>query len=530
MISYWTNLFKAIIGSGLKDKSVPTPITGLPNPIPENKNEDIWGVIQSRTNADNLIANPENPKNNSPSTNEFIETFKQGVKDFFETKNESTKEFIESKKTEVNEFIVIKKEGVKEFFEVSTVDIREFFESKTTSINEMPVSREDKEAIQHFIEVKRTDIKEDVDLKKDELKEYFATKKDALQEYITSKKEHLQEYLMTQKEYIVDLVSTKKDKENIKEFIEMKKGEILEYITFKKQDIKESVILKKEAITELVATKKMAARDFIESRKENIVEFIEAKRRNGNTPETKDNNNKSDERPTINIKDENTNIAEVKPPTPDVKPTTPEIKPPKNRIDKNPSHLDDSFGNLSGRHLPLSGKIDFSDLISQEQPRTPNPIDESIVTPSKEISLYNRSIDSTSVAIVDVAKEKEVKQILFAEDDLLLRKSLSFYLSESGYKIIQAENGVEAVEQIKKNKFDLMIIDLNMPFIGGMEIINMVHNELKLATPIIVLTSSGVEEVELESFTMGANEFISKPFSPSVLKARMDKLIAKFAT
>ncbi len=523
MISYWTNLFKAISGRGLKDKSVPTPITGIPNPIPENKNEDIWGVIQSRTNAGNLIANLENPKNNSRSTNEFIETFKQGVKDFFETKNESTKEFIESKKTEVNEFIVIKKEGVKEFFEVSTADIREFFESKRTSINEMPVSREDKEAIQQFIEVKRTDIKEDVDIKKDELKEYFATKKDALQEYIASKKENLQEYLMTQKEDIVDLVSTKKDKENIKEFIEMKKAEIVEYITIKKQDIKESVVLKKEAINELVATKKMAARDFIESRKENIVEFIEAKRRKGNTPEAKDNNNKSDERPTTNINDEKTNIV-------DVKPTTPEKKPPKNRIDKNPSDLDDSFGNLSGRHLPISGKIDFSDLISQEQPRTPNPIDETTVTPSKEISLYNKSSDSTSLAIVDVAKEKEVKQILFAEDDLLLRKSLSFYLSESGYKIIQAENGVEAVEQIKKNKFDLMIIDLNMPFIGGMEIINMVHNELKLATPIIVLTSSGVEEVELESFTMGANEFISKPFSPSVLKARIDKLIAKFAT
>ena len=523
MISYWNNLFKAICGGGLKDKSVPTPSTGISNPIPDNKNEHIWEVIQSRTNAGNLMANLENPENNSRSRNEIIETCKQGVKDFFETKNESTKEFIESKKTEVNEFIVLKKEGVKEFFELSSSDIREFFESKRTSINEMPVSREDKEAIQQFIAVKRTDIKEDVDNKKDELKDYLATKKDVLQEYIATKKENLHQYLMTQKEDIVDFVSTKKDKENIKEFIEMKKAEIAEYITIKKQDIKESVVLKKEAINDLVFTKKMTARDFIESRKENIVEFIEAKRRKGNTPQAKDTNNKNDERPTTHSNDEKTNI-------PEVKPKTPEIKPPRNRIDNKPSHPDASFGKLSEKHFPVSGKIDFSDLISQEQPGTPNPIDETTVTPSKEISPYNTSIDSTSLTILDVPKEKETKQILFAEDDLLLRKSLSLYLSDSGYKIIQAENGVEAVEQIRKNKFDLMIIDLNMPFIGGMEIINMVHNELKLATPIIVLTSSGVEEVELESFTMGANEFISKPFSPSVLKARIDKLIAKFAT
>jgi CheY-like chemotaxis protein len=169
-------------------------------------------------------------------------------------------------------------------------------------------------------------------------------------------------------------------------------------------------------------------------------------------------------------------------------------------------------------------------VLSQDHPGTPHPFDVNTVTPLKDISHSNGSIQSTNVANVDVPKEKERKQILFAEDDLLLRKTLSFYLTESGFNIIQAENGAEAVEQIKKMKFDLMIIDLNMPFIGGMEIINMVHNELKLATPIIVLTSSGVEEVELESFTMGANEFISKPFSPSVLKARMDKLIAKFAT
>ncbi len=112
-----------------------------------------------------------------------------------------------------------------------------------------------------------------------------------------------------------------------------------------------------------------------------------------------------------------------------------------------------------------------------------------------------------------------------AEDDLLLRKSLAYFLSDKGFKVVQVADGVEAVEEIKKSKFDLIITDLKMPHIGGMELINIMRNELKLNTPVIVLTSSGIEEVELESFKMGASEFISKPFSPSVLIARIYKLI-----
>ena len=119
------------------------------------------------------------------------------------------------------------------------------------------------------------------------------------------------------------------------------------------------------------------------------------------------------------------------------------------------------------------------------------------------------------------------KSILLAEDDLIIRKSLAYYLNDSGFSVVQVENGAEAIEEIRKSKFDLIITDLNMPYMGGLEIINLVRNELKLDTPIIVLTSSGVEKVELESFNIGANEFVAKPFSPSVLKARINKLLIK---
>jgi len=120
-------------------------------------------------------------------------------------------------------------------------------------------------------------------------------------------------------------------------------------------------------------------------------------------------------------------------------------------------------------------------------------------------------------------------KILFAEDDDLLRNSLTFYLKNNGFTVTPVSNGLEVKDQLKSTPFDLIITDLNMPFFGGMGVINFVRNELKSTAPIIVLTSFGVEKAELDAFEIGASEFISKPFSPSVLKARIDKLLSKRA-
>jgi DNA-binding response OmpR family regulator len=119
--------------------------------------------------------------------------------------------------------------------------------------------------------------------------------------------------------------------------------------------------------------------------------------------------------------------------------------------------------------------------------------------------------------------------ILFAEDDDVLRNSLTFYLKNNGFTVTPVSNGLQVKELLKSAPFDLIITDLNMPFLGGMEVINFVRNELKSEAPIIVLTSFGIEKAELDAFEIGASEFVSKPFSPSVLKARIDKLLSRRA-
>jgi DNA-binding response OmpR family regulator len=116
-------------------------------------------------------------------------------------------------------------------------------------------------------------------------------------------------------------------------------------------------------------------------------------------------------------------------------------------------------------------------------------------------------------------------KILIAEDDVLLLKALGFFLEKKGYELCLVQDGRDAINKIKEGHFDLIVTDINMPFNNGMEIISLVRNELKLKTPIIVLTSMGLENTELEAFHIGADEFIAKPFSPQVLGVRIEKIL-----
>jgi len=116
-------------------------------------------------------------------------------------------------------------------------------------------------------------------------------------------------------------------------------------------------------------------------------------------------------------------------------------------------------------------------------------------------------------------------RIILAEDNDILRKSLSFFLESKGFTVDQFSDGKDALAAIKNNGCDLILTDINMPGISGMEITQYVRQTLNSDIPVIILTSSGVEQTELDSFDIGANEFIAKPISPAVLLVRINKLL-----
>lgn len=118
-------------------------------------------------------------------------------------------------------------------------------------------------------------------------------------------------------------------------------------------------------------------------------------------------------------------------------------------------------------------------------------------------------------------------RIVIVEDDEMILKSLCFFLKTGGYEVVAFDNGVDAIEYVQANhtQIRLLITDLNLPFAGGQEVIHTTRQIKNASIPIIVLTSSGVEATELEVLNLGADEFISKPFSPAVLLKRIQKLI-----
>jgi DNA-binding response OmpR family regulator len=118
-------------------------------------------------------------------------------------------------------------------------------------------------------------------------------------------------------------------------------------------------------------------------------------------------------------------------------------------------------------------------------------------------------------------------KILVCEDDFMMIKAIEHKLQREGYQVEVANDGRTAVEKIKGDEFDLIITDLLMPFTGGLELINMTRNELNKTTPIIVLSKVGNEETIIEAFKLGADDYLTKPFSPNELSIRVKRFLIK---
>ena len=117
------------------------------------------------------------------------------------------------------------------------------------------------------------------------------------------------------------------------------------------------------------------------------------------------------------------------------------------------------------------------------------------------------------------------KKILLAEDNSVLSLLLKFRLEKEGYKLLIALDGKQAVELIELHNPELILTDIMMPFISGLEVISHVRNKLNRQTPIIVFSSAGQEEIVLKAFDLGATDFMSKPFSPHELVIRVKRLL-----
>jgi two-component system chemotaxis response regulator CheY len=118
-------------------------------------------------------------------------------------------------------------------------------------------------------------------------------------------------------------------------------------------------------------------------------------------------------------------------------------------------------------------------------------------------------------------------EILVVDDSKVMRDMVVACLRPRGdFTFTQASSGLEAIERLSLRSFDLVVLDLNMPDIGGVEVVEFVRGQDKLRTlPIVIVTTRGDEESRAKALLAGATRYLTKPFSPDVILGEVEAIL-----
>jgi len=118
-------------------------------------------------------------------------------------------------------------------------------------------------------------------------------------------------------------------------------------------------------------------------------------------------------------------------------------------------------------------------------------------------------------------------KILIVDDDLELLSLISYALRQAGYITVEANDGVAALEMFEKESPALVILDVNLPRLSGLEVCRKIRNVGDGETPVMMLTVRGAEEDQVQALDLGADDYLTKPFSPRTLLARVRALLRR---
>ena len=115
--------------------------------------------------------------------------------------------------------------------------------------------------------------------------------------------------------------------------------------------------------------------------------------------------------------------------------------------------------------------------------------------------------------------------ILIAEDEKVMQEIIADYMKRDGHTCITADDGIDAISILKNNPVDLAILDIMMPHLDGFSVCRMAREMYNL--PILFLTAKSAEEDKLKGYHYGADDYVTKPFSPKVLAAKVNALLRR---
>lgn len=120
------------------------------------------------------------------------------------------------------------------------------------------------------------------------------------------------------------------------------------------------------------------------------------------------------------------------------------------------------------------------------------------------------------------------KKILLIEDDKDILNLVKHYLEKEGYRTFEASEGVKGLDILKREKIDLTILDIMLPELNGIEVLKRIKGDAKTSgIPVIMLTAKGEETDKIVGLELGADDYITKPFSPKELVARIKALLRR---
>ena len=119
-----------------------------------------------------------------------------------------------------------------------------------------------------------------------------------------------------------------------------------------------------------------------------------------------------------------------------------------------------------------------------------------------------------------------VYKVLLADDEQGLRDITKKYLERNGFDVITAKNGAEAIAAVDKNVFDIIVLDIMMPEIDGRQVCQYIRT--KYDVPVIFLTALGKEQDVIQGYEIGADEYVTKPFSMPILMAKINSLVKRY--
>ena len=163
---------------------------------------------------------------------------------------------------------------------------------------------------------------------------------------------------------------------------------------------------------------------------------------------------------------------------------------------------------------------------SGPHPATPGSGSHRTITPNKP---HPASARDEAFQLIDEDQSSAVgKTVLIVEDEAPLRRVLRDLLEREGFQVLEASNGIQALDQVDRGAPDVVVLDLNLPQLDGFGVLSRLRSKPATARlPVIILTAQGDEDSEVRVLEGGADDFLTKPFRPRALSARLHTLLRR---